>query len=119
MQMAPSLIPSLLAIAEDTAHYSVAICQQAFSIIRHLLIMLGDMASSHPEIPALLQKQLPACMQQAGSIIAAPVTLSVSSTPCRSMAAVIAKILLITSLIYLISALLMENVYACQPSLVP
>lgn len=117
--MAPTLIPSLLAIAEDTAHYSVAICQQAFSIIRHLLIMLGDMASSHPDIPALLQKQLPACMQQTGSIIAAPVTLSVSSSPCRSMAAVIADIPFIGGLRHLTSVLLMKNEYVNCPSLVP
>lgn len=116
MQMAPTLIPSLLAIAEDTAHYSVAICQQAFSIIRNLLIMLGDMAGSHPDIPALLQKQLPACMHQAGSIIAAPITLSVSTKACtiacKSMAAVFADTVFITSLCHLISGLLVKNLWA-------
>ena len=79
--MAPTLIPSLLAIAEDVAHYSVAVCQQAISIIRHLLIMLGDMAGQQPEIPLLLQKQLPACMHRVGSIIAAPISLNVSARP--------------------------------------
>ncbi len=78
--MAPTLIPSLLAIAEDISHYSVTVCQQALSIIRHLLVMLASMVSTQQGIAELLEQQLPACIQRAGTIIAAPVTLSVSVT---------------------------------------
>ncbi len=76
-------MPSLLAIAEDISHYSVAICQQALSIIRHLLIMLASMTSTRQDIAPLLEDQLPACMHRAGTIIAAPITIGVR-LPARS-----------------------------------
>ena len=96
MQMAPTLIPSLLAIAEDIAHYTVAICQQALSIIRHLLAMLASMTSTHQHIAPLIEQQLPACMLRAGTIIAAPISLSVS--PCCQVQLLAQSLLLALSL---------------------